>query len=49
MTGKEINLLALCVADKAFEVLNKDELEDFMCLLAQVQCNLATLNRKRKK
>ena len=49
MTGKEINLLALWVANGAFDVLNCSELEDFMCLLAQVQCNLATLNRKRKK
>lgn len=49
MTGREINLLALCVADKAFEMLNKDELEDFLCLIGQIQCNLLALKRKNPK
>ena len=47
MTGVQINVLALSIAQAIMCNFDEEEIEDISCLLTQVQCNLGILRRKK--
>ena len=47
MTGEQINVLALTIAQAIMCNFDEEEIEDISCLLTQVQCHLGMLRRKK--